>query len=252
MERIEALKERVSREGFAFLEGAAARELLGAGALSDWDAFAASWDDLKRDECMADGGRDRLRRYAVFTISSDSLAARVEPRQPHFQDRAYNALNGGIERWFEAVEPEVAEGASMSALLAFGARLFRLLRPGAAWRVEAHQFRIEAAGGKAGRPTPEGVHRDGVDYALIALVRRENVQSGTTKVSSPEGKALGSFTLSNPLDAAIVDDARVMHAVTPVTPLAPALPARRDVLVLTYRAIERPAASSARSDMPFR
>ena len=236
MVSIETLNERVAREGFAFLEGEATRALL-AGELSDWARFAASWDDLRRDEYMADGGRDRLRRHAVFTIPADTLAARLEPRQPHYQERAYNALNGGVERWYEPVEPGVAAGATLSSLLAFGARFFRRIRPGAAWRVEVHQVRIEAAAGKAGRPTPEGVHRDGVDFALVALVRRENVQSGTTKVSSPDGRRLGSFTLENPLDAAIVDDARVMHAVTPVLALDPSRPARRDVLVATYRAI---------------
>ena len=35
---------------------------------------------------------------------------------------------------------------------------------------------------------------------------------------------------------AVVDDARVYHGVTPVTPLDPALSAHRDVLVVTLRA----------------
>ena len=226
----------MAREGFAFLEGGALRELAGA-RMSDWARFAASWDDLRRDEYMADGGRDRLRRHAVFTIPAGTAAALLEPRQPHYQDRAYNTLNGGIERWYEPVDPAVASGATLSTLLAFGAGFFRRMRPGASWRVEVHQFRIEAAAGKAGRPTPEGVHRDGVDYALAVLVKRENVESGTTRVSAPDGRPLGAFTLTNPLDAAIVDDARVMHGVTPITALDPALPARRDVLVLTYKAV---------------
>lgn len=235
MNSIGGLKERVAKEGFAFLSGDAVRPLL--GPLGDWDRFVASWDDLRRDEYMADGGRDRLRRHAVFSIPAGGVAARLEPRQPHYQDRAYNALNGGVERWFEPVAPAVAAGETLRSVLAFGAGFFRELRAGAAWRVEVHQFRIEAAAGKPGRPTPEGMHRDGVDYALVLLVRRENVESGTTKVSSPDGRALGSFTLAKPLDAAIVDDARVLHGVTPVTPIDPSRPARRDVLVATYRAV---------------
>ena len=229
------LSGRVAKEGFAFLEGADLRARL--GPLPDWERFAASWDDLRRDEYMADGGRDRLRRHAVFSIPAGSSDARLAPRQAHFQDKAYNALNGGVERWYEPVEPEVASGGTLRSVLAFGARFFRELRPGAAWLVEVHQFRIEAAAGRAGKPTPEGVHRDGVDYALVALVKRENVESGTTRVSAPDGRALGSFTLANPLDAAIVDDARVMHAVTPISALDPARPARRDVLVATFRAV---------------
>jgi hypothetical protein len=33
----------------------------------------------------------------------------------------------------------------------------------------------------------------------------------------------------------LVDDSRVYHGVTPVTPLDPARPAYRDVLVVTFR-----------------
>lgn len=230
----------MARDGFAFLEGAATRawlERVRPGALADWERFAASWDDLRRDEYMADGGRDRLRRHSIFSIPAGELAARLEPRQPHYQDRVYNALHGGIERWYEPVAPEVAAGATLPALLSFGAGFFRRLRPGASWRVEVHQFRIEATAGKAGRPTPEGVHRDGVDYAVALLVQRENVESGTTRVYAPDGRPLGGFTLSRPLDAAIVDDARVLHGVTPIAAIDPARPARRDVLVLTFRAV---------------
>ena len=40
---------------------------------------------------------------------------------------------------------------------------------------------------------------------------------------------------TKPLDAALVDDSRVYHGVTPVEPVDPARPAYRDVLVVTFR-----------------
>ena len=52
------------------------------------------------------------------------------------------------------------------------------------WQIEAHQFRIEALPGQPGQPTPEGVHRDGVDYVLVLLVRRCNINSGTTMIGT--------------------------------------------------------------------
>ena len=48
-------------------------------------------------------------------------------------------------------------------------------------------------------------------------------------------RPLGSFTLTDPLDSAVTDDNRVYHGVTPVTPLDPARPGHRDVLVVTFR-----------------
>lgn len=226
------LEETVRRDGFAFARAADMRGWLG-GAPDDWARFAASWNDLRRDEYMADGGRDRLRRHAVFSASPGGTA-RPEPRQPHYQSRDYNPLNGGVARWFEPISPEVSSGATMTSVLAFAGVLFGRLRPGASWKIELHQFRIEAKSGVPGRPTPEGVHRDGVDCVLVLLVRRENVASGTTTIHDLSGRPLGSFTLTEPFDAAIVDDARVLHGVTPVVPLDPSRPAYRDVLVATF------------------
>jgi hypothetical protein len=69
-----------------------------------------------------------------------------------------------------------------------------------------------------------------------------NIRSGTTTLESPDGKPLGSFTLAQPFDAALLDDRRVLHGVTPVQPEDPRVPAWRDVLVVTYRAAGGPAA----------
>lgn len=233
----EELAAAVRRDGFAFARGADVRARLTAAdpaALAGWEGFAARWDDLRRDEYMADGGRYRLRRHAVLSAGPGELRARLEPRQPHYQSLDYNPLNGGVERWFEPVSPEALGSAPMTAALGFGLSLFGRLRPGASWKIELHQFRIEARSGAPGRPTPEGAHRDGVDCVLVLLVRRVNVARGTTTVHALDGRRLGEFTLTDPLDAAVVDDARVLHGVTPVVPVDPSKPAYRDVLVATF------------------
>lgn len=236
------LAGQLQRDGFAFLHGTEMRaeilraEMRGVGfgpGLADWDAFAASWDHLGLDTYMADGGRYRKRRHAAFLATQDGI--RRKPHQPHYQSRDYNALNGGIARWFEPILPEIAEGATFRTLLGFCGALFNRLTPMPAWHVEAHQFRIEARSGAAGQPTPEGMHQDGVDWVLVLLVARRNIASGTTSVHGLDRRPLGSFTLEEPLDAALVDDHRVMHGVTPVVPSDPAHPGHRDVLVLTWR-----------------
>lgn len=100
--------------------------------------------------------------------------------------------------------------------------------------MEVHQFRIEAQRDEKAQPTPEGVHRDGVDYVLVLLVNRQNISSGTTTVYRFNGDELGSFTLAAPLDAALLDDSRVAHGVTPIEPVDLGRPAYRDVLVVTW------------------
>ena len=71
---------------------------------------------------------------------------------------------------------------------------------------------------------------------LVLLVDRENIERGTTTIHGADHALLGSFTLTHALDAALVDDARVFHGVTAVTPVAPSQPAHRDVLVVTFKA----------------
>jgi hypothetical protein len=236
----DGLSATLRRAGYAFVPAAQTRALAGRlGQLSDWERFAASWDDLRLDNHMADGGRYRKRRHAVFRVAADGAVLR-QPHQPHYQDVDYNPLNGGVQRWFEPVSEEVGRSACLASLLALGRSVFGALSPAvASWKVEVHQFRIEARPGEAGQPTPEGPHRDGVDYVLVLLVNRRNIQQGTTVVYDLERRELGSFTLTLPFDAALVEDARVYHGVTAVTPLDPAAPAHRDVLVLTFRAENR-------------
>ena len=243
--RAEPLAAAIARDGYAFVHAAEMRDqLTDVGPLSDWAAFAASWNRLELDHYMADGGRYRRRRHAVYTASDEGTIVRA-PHQPHYQSRAYNALNGGIARWFEPVEPAVGDGPTLHAILSFARSLFeRLARP-QRWHVEVHQFRIEARSEERGQPTPEGIHRDGVDYVLVLLVDRQNIASGTTTVHALAGEELGAFTLAAPLDAALLDDARVAHGVTAIEPVDANRPAYRDVLVVTWRrdrpdAIESP------------
>jgi hypothetical protein len=226
--------ELLGRDGFAFVHAAEMRTVLAANGMADWDAFAASWNDLGLDTYMADGGRYRRRRHAAFAATADGIIRK--PHQPHYQSRDYNMLNGGMARWFDPVTDAVGGSAALRAILDTCHRLFGSLSPTPdPWHVEVHQFRIEALAGLQGRPTPEGMHRDGVDWVLVLMVRRANIASGETTIHDLERRPLGSFTLALPMDAAWVDDSRVFHGVTPVEPRNPAEPAFRDVLVVTFR-----------------
>lgn len=235
--RLDTLVQAVARDGFAFARAREMRAMLEAAGLRDWDAFAASWEDLGLDMYMADGGRYRRRRFACFRATPEAIVRK--PHQPHYQSRDYNPLNGGIERWFEPVTESIGAHPATRAILSTCRMLFDRLTPvplrPPAWHVEIHQFRIEARLGQEGRPTPEGMHRDGVDWVLVLLVGRVNIASGETSIADLAECPLGSFTLADPLDTAVTDDNRVYHGVTPVTPLDPAGPGHRDVLVVTFR-----------------
>jgi hypothetical protein len=248
----ESLERLLADSGYAFVHASTMREALEAsGPLSDWPTFAASWDDLELDHYLAERDRCRRRRFAVYAIAANGAIER-QAHAPHYQQPDYNSLFGGVERWFAPIVAEIGGSPTMHTILRFCHRLCRRLAPAVeTWHVEAHQFRIEARTEAPGHPTPEGVHRDGVDFALVLLVNRVNIVSGRTTVydlagpsaelgAGPStglraGRPLGSFTLTDPLDAALVDDNRVAHGVTPVAPLDPTRPGHRDVLVVTFR-----------------
>ena len=236
-DRLAAITQTVADSGFALVRAPAMRAVLEEAGLADWECFARSWDDLGVDAYMADGGRYRRRRFACFRAGPAGIVRK--PHQPHYQSRDYNPLNGGIQRWFDPVAQAIGGHPALRAILATCQTLFDRLTPPsvrpASWHVEIHQFRIEARPGLEGRPTPEGMHRDGVDWVLVLLVSRVNISEGETSIGDLAMRPLGSFTLTDPLDAAVTDDNRVHHGVTPVTQLDPAQPGHRDVLVVTFR-----------------
>lgn len=231
----------VARDGFCFVEGATMRGWLEArGRIDGWDAFAASWARLGPDPYLAAHGRLRRRRHGVWRADAGGGLSR-QPHQAHFQSLAYNPLQGDIERWFEPISDDVGASPVLQAILAFAVGFFGRLASGRpSWLIEVHQFRIEARQDAPGEPTPEGVHRDGVDFVLVLLVDRHNIDSGTTTIHAPDGATLGAFTLANAFDAALLDDRRVFHGVTPVLPLDSAAPSHRDVLVVTLRRSDPP------------
>ena len=235
--QVSTLRKEVSLDGFAFASADSMRPLLTSiGDLSDWAEFVDSWNFLEPDRYLAAKGRFRRRRHATFSAMAQGPIVQ-EPHQAHFQALQYNALQGDIQRWFEPMSASVVAGPTLRTILTFCNAFFgSLASPAPRWHIEVHQFRIEATAGVAGEPTPEGSHRDGVDYVLVLLVNRHNIASGTTTIHAPDGRLLGEFTLAHPLDAALIHDPRVFHGVTPVRPLVADEPAFRDVLVVTFRA----------------
>ena len=100
------------------------------------------------------------------------------------------------------------------------------------WYIEAHQFRIDTTDG-IGRPTPEGAHRDGVDFVMVFLVNRVDIKGGETRVFEADGSSGQRFTLTEPWSLMWMDDERVVHESTPIQPMGEY--GYRDTLVLTFR-----------------
>ncbi|HSW19305.1 MAG TPA: 2OG-Fe dioxygenase family protein [Ramlibacter sp.] len=237
----DALDAQLREHGFAVLDAAGVCQLAGC-APQELSALEPGWALLPPDSHLKDGGRYRRRRHACFVVEGAAVAQ--APHRAHWQPVEYNALHGGMERWFEPMDAAVVGAPGWRRLLAALAGVASALRGPQPWFVEAHQFRIDTTDG-IGRPTPEGAHRDGVDVVAVFFVGREGVKGGETRVFQADGPAGVRFTLTEPWSVMLLDDARVIHETTPIQPVATG--GRRDTLVVTLRAggFQGPQASAA-------
>jgi len=228
------LETTMRTQGFAVLGPQGMSEFL-QRPLSALDALPGYWNDLPPDTYLRDGGRYRRRRHASFIVEGDTV--RAVPHRAHWQPLEYNALHGGLERWFEPVSPVAVALPVWSQLLRSLARPCSALKGVQRWHVEAHQFRIDTTDG-IGRPTPEGAHRDGVDFVAVLLVARHAIKGGETRVFEAGGPRGVRFTMTEPWSVLLLDDERVIHESTPIQPIDPsaALAGYRDTLVITLRA----------------
>jgi hypothetical protein len=190
------------------------------------------WNDLPSDTYLRDGGHYRRRRHGCFVHDLERDALVKTEHRAHFQSTDYNALHGGIERWFEPLQPAMVESAEWQRWIKALGRLFSDVSPCRRWHIEVHPFRIDTRDG-VGRPTPEGAHRDGVDFVAIALIERWNIRGGETRVFESDGPRGVRFTMEEPWSVLLLDDARVIHETTPIQPSGE--DAHRDTLVITFR-----------------
>ena len=218
-------------QGHAVLSPAALSEMA-ASKLPELMALNTFWDDLPADAYLRDGGRYRKRRHSCFVVEADTVKA--VPHRAHWQPVEYNALHGGLERWFEPMSSALIAQPAWLPLLRCLTAVCSELKGVQPWFVEAHQFRIDTTDG-IGRPTPEGAHRDGVDFVVVALVNRVSVKGGETRVFDAVGPNGIRFTMTEPWTLLMLDDALVIHETTPIQPLE-ATVGHRDTLVLTFRA----------------
>ncbi|MGK5079505.1 2OG-Fe dioxygenase family protein [Janthinobacterium sp. HLX7-2] len=224
------VKHALRDDGYAVLRPQDVATLAGC-PLAALRALEGSWNTLALDNYLKDGGRYRRRRHSCFVQDGTSLTQTAH--RPHWQPVEYNALHGGMHRLFEPIEPAIVAQAAWQQLIRALGDACSAVKGQQPWFIEAHQFRIDTTDG-IGRPTPEGAHRDGVDFVAVLLIGREQIKGGETRIFEADGPNGKRFTLTEPWSLLLLDDATVIHESTPIQPVG--AHGHRDTLVLTYRA----------------
>ncbi|WP_374413325.1 2OG-Fe dioxygenase family protein [Hydrogenophaga sp.] len=221
----------LAARGFALLRASDVGAWLEADARS-LDRLHGAWNDLPADGYLRDGGHYRRRRHSCCVVEAGQVTE--APHRAHWQPLEYNALHGGMQRWFEPVQEATGSDPLWRRILVQVGEAVSALHGPRPWYVEAHPFRIDTTDG-IGRPTPEGAHRDGVDLVAVFMLERHGIKGGESRVFEAEGPSGQRFTLTEPWSLLLLDDARVIHETTPIQPLVPGALGWRDTLVLTYR-----------------
>ncbi len=219
---------------FAFAPGTSLCDAAGVSS-EQVSAFSQYWHRLTLDRFMGDGGRYRFRRYSAFWLDSPGADFRVLAHHPYEQPTSVNPLNGGVKREFDPIEPAMLNEPALRAIVSFLAHSFDLVenaqRP---WLVRLHPYRIYATKQCEGKPAPEGMHRDGVDYVTSVLINRENVKGGESTVATLDKQIIHGQTLSTAMDVLSCDDDAVLHGVSNLAPIDEYSEAWRDVLVVAF------------------
>ena len=227
--KMDEISSKLKENGFCIFD----IEVLLAGShipLSKLKEFESYWDFLKIDQYLKDLGQYRYRRHSSYIIESGNT--RTVPHRAHWQSLDYNALHGGISRMFDPIDQNLNSSKEWMELIASVANVIDQKNIDTTWFAEAHQFRISTQGG-LGRPTPEGAHRDGVDYVAVIMINRSFISGGETRIFSIDGNTGLRFTLEKPWTVLLLDDNRMIHETTPIKDNGGN--GYRDTLVLTFR-----------------
>ena len=145
----------------------------GVPAFPGEDQLVASWEGLVQDRHMADGGLYRFRRFSRLLWHDGNLSELAG--NSIYQELVDNPLNGGVQRTFAPLLPEILANPFLRSVILQDARMLGLEGE---WQVGIHCVRIHARPSRPGLPTPEGVHRDAETFTVQHLIGRHQVRGG--------------------------------------------------------------------------
>lgn len=200
-----------------------------------WDEFSNSWNDLCIDHYMGDNGKYRYRRYSELLFDCNDNQIINMPHVPYHQSKDVNYLNGDVDRYYDPILDDIKHGYIMNKINTMFAQIISSVDNSAdKFLIQIFQNRIIACSNEIGKPTPEGIHQDGVDYVLTLLVNKVNVNGGVSSVHDIEDKSvIINKNLNKSGDFIFLKDDSVLHSVTPIS-AANVKNGYRDMLIVMF------------------
>lgn len=186
-----------------------------------------SYERCPVDDYMGNG--TRFKRFGQYRLSWEAGSGWNFARLAHRDYTTFTKFNpvaGGIRRVYEPVEADFTD------LIRLGAEAFPLDTT-EDWQINVHQNRTVATGDRCGPLTPEGVHHDGHEFVMIAVLRRHNVAGAQTRLWNEGADAPFWTGTLEPGQAVLLDDRAIAHDVTDVLS-ADGERAHRDILIVAF------------------
>jgi hypothetical protein len=184
-----------------------------------------TFDNLVLDQHC--GGKHRYRRFSQYKMlfERDRWNFELLPHRPYLVSSKYNTFAGGFHRHYQPLECD------WTAHIDWGAKAIPL-DTNDEWQINVHQTRVITTPEIRGICVPEGPHRDGHEYVMIAVYQRNSV-SGAEMTLLPlgGGEPFYRATLQDG-QAVLLDDERMFHDVTDIEPIG--VSGHRDIVVVAF------------------
>lgn len=172
-----------------------------------------SFDNMPRDMHSLGRLREiRLTQYIGYWEEGEWFFAPL-PKRKYVQSADYIKLAeaGGVPRHREQVvgNPTPLIAAVLNQLPVELNDMFQ---------INVNQIRVIANAEFKGVTVPEGPHRDGHEFSVIAVARRQNVKGGETQVIDPNTREILFRTTLDENQAILIDDERFIHYATNIEP----------------------------------
>ncbi|MCL1482958.1 2OG-Fe dioxygenase family protein [Marinobacter sp. M3C] len=176
-------------------------------------SLLGSFDSMPRDMHSLGRHRElRLTQYIGYWEEGEWVFAPL-PKRNYVQSADYIKLAeaGGVPRHREQIVGD------LTALVA--AVLNQLpVELNEMFQINVNQIRVTANVEYKGVTVPEGPHRDGHEFSVIAVARRNNVKGGETHVIDPTTREILFRTILDENQAILIDDERFIHYASNIEP----------------------------------
>lgn len=154
----------------------------------------------------------RLSQYFGYLEEGQWIFALL-PKRKYIQSAEYIRLAeaGGVLRHREQLEcdPSPLMTAVLNSLP---------IDPAENYHINVNQIRVIANSEFNGVTVPEGPHRDGHQFSVIVVAKRQNVTGGETQIIDPASREIVHRAVLDENQAVLIDDERYIHYATDIKP----------------------------------